>query len=99
MGDMDNPELRRTLEKGIDEWISETRRVRDSFSILVTDQNINLLRASDDEEASEITEATPICAECQFQVPKLEFLEFDLSEDKNPRFRGQELPVPVGSGA
>ncbi len=37
--------------------------------------------------------SAPICTECHFQVPRLEYPEWQIAHNGQASFRGQELPV------
>ncbi len=97
--EMHDPKLRRTLEKALDEWVSETRRMQDSFAGLVKDGSIDMTGPSDLTKGSQLDSVVPVCCDCNSRVPRLNFPEFELNDDQQPKFRGQELPLPVGVGA
>ncbi len=97
--ELHEPELRRTLEKALDEWVSETRRMQDLFARLVKDGSIDMAGSSDSSKGSQLESVLPVCGDCNFRVPRLNFPEFELNTDQQPKFRGQELPLPVGAGA
>ncbi len=97
--EMNDPELRQTLENALDEWVSETRRMQDSFANLVKDGSIDMASPTELSKGSQLESVIPVCCDCNFRVPRLNFPEFDLNNDQQPKFRGQELPLPVGVGA
>ncbi len=94
---MQTHDLKETLEKSLDEWVSETRDMQDSFKKLVKEGDIELEKTQQ-EETSE-RKFSAFCGECHLKVPRLEFSEFDLSDEENPKFRNEMLPLPVGEEA
>ncbi len=94
--EMHEPDLRRTLEKALDNWVMETRRLQGCFADLVKNGSIGMAGESELPEGSHFEGVIPLCGDCNFQIPRLEFSEFDLSDDLNPKFRGMELPMPKG---
>ena len=91
-------ELRTTLEKALDEWVLETRQLRELFKNLAKDGEIKLITNPDLKEMSNLNPISAICCECSFQIPRLEFSEFDLTDERNPTYHGQNLPQPAGAG-
>ena len=96
-----NKELSRTLEKGLDEWVLETRNLRSLFTKLVKDGSIKLpsslpVETSPDPEPDPEPK-TPSCRNCGFQVPKLVFPEFLRENDGQMKYRGELLPLPTAA--
>ncbi len=96
--EIDESNLRRILEKALDEWVLETRRMQNSFADLVKNGSIGMAGAADPSESLSLEGVVPTCGDCGFQVPRLVFSEFDLTENQNPKFRGTELPLPQEAG-
>ncbi len=90
--------LRGTLENSMDEWVLETRNLRELFSKLVKSGEIELLKNEELDESDNLNPTIALCCECSFQIPRLVFSEFDLTNEAGPKFRGQTLPQPVGAG-
>ena len=93
-----NKELRRTLENNLDEYVLETRQLRELFKNMAKDGEIKLITNPDLKEQDNLNPKFAICCDCSFQVPRLEFSEFDLTDENNPTYRGQNLPQPAGAG-
>lgn len=91
------PELRTTLENSLDEWVLETRKLRELFTKMTESGKIELTQDKEPDKPSGLNPASPICADCSFKLPRLEFTEFDLTDADNPTYRGQPLPQPVGA--
>ncbi len=94
--DFPQNDLSSTLEGALDEWVRETHDLRGSFESLVKSGSIEILSAGETELVIKGPSQGPKCTKCDFSVPKLTFPEFDLSDDDNPKYRGQELPTMVG---
>ncbi len=88
-------ELCTTLENALDEWVLETRQLRELFRKMAKKGEIELVTNPDPEEKADLKSAFPICRDCSSQVPRLEFSEFDLTDENNPTFRLQALPRPA----
>lgn len=98
---IENPggrELRRTLEKALDEWVLETRNLRGLFKKMKKSGQVELIKNPDSDDNPSLNTTSAICGDCSFQVPKLEFPEFELKDESHPTFRGQTLPLPAGAG-
>jgi len=97
--DMDQPELRRTLESALDEWVGETRRMQESFVDLVNNGSIDVVVQPELPPGNQNADPIPLCCDCNFRIPRLHFPEFDLIDEDKPKYRGRELPLPVGNEA
>ena len=91
---MADSELRRTLEKALDEWVSETRRLQSSYEDYVKAGTIKVETSGKGQKMTPEM-AVSVCSECSFRVPRLTFPEFELSDNHPALYRGKELPGPV----
>jgi len=91
-------ELRTTMEHSLDDWVQETRDLRMLFKNMVKSGGIELAGNSGSGEESNQDSILATCSECSFQIPKLVFSEFDLTDEENPLYQGQALPQPAGAG-
>jgi hypothetical protein len=89
--------LGRTLEKSLDDWVLETRDLRNLFTKLVKKGGIVMTTPPEADKTPEPSPQTPFCLHCGFQVPKFEFSEFIFENDGQMTYRGQLLPVPEGA--
>lgn len=94
----EDKELRTTLENSLDEWVLETRNLRQLFVNMKKKGEIELAADSELEENDNSSLPIASCSACSFVIPKLEFKEFDLSNEDKPTYRGQTLPRPAGAG-
>ena len=94
--DLNKPPLRRTMEKSLDEWVLETRKMRSYFEDLVNNGSIDFEKKTQLNEGEVSGVEAPLCAQCQMVVPRLVFKEFDLSDESNPTYKGAKLPTPAG---
>ncbi len=85
--DPSDSNLCRLLEKGLDEWVLETRNLRNRFKELHRDGGIELLNSPKKPKI-------PTCPQCGFQIPRLEFPEFQEDASGQITFRGKPLSVP-----
>ncbi len=92
-------ELRKTLENSLDDWVLETRKLRELFSKMIKAREIELVPNEDQENMTSLDSRTAQCRACSFQIPRLEFPEFNFEDEENPTYRGQSLPLPAGAGA
>lgn len=90
-------ELRRTLENSLDEWVLETRNLRSLFKKMVKKGKIEIIYESDLQKQGSVEPNRAKCCSCSFQIPRLEFSEFDLTDEDNPKYLGQPLPLPAGA--
>lgn len=90
-------DLQRTLENSMDEWIVETRKLREMFKKMEGAGAIILTKGPG--KAGKVAEnpSFAACIVCNYSIPRLEFPEFDLSDEDHPTFRGEALPLPAGA--
>lgn len=88
-------ELRKTLENSLDEWVLETRNLRSLFKKMAKNGKIEIINDPDLQNEGSVKPNRAKCCFCSFQIPRLEFPEFDLTDIDNPTYLGQRLPLPV----
>ena len=94
----DEKELRTTLEHSLDEWTQETWNLRKLFAGMKNKGEIALTDSSALSESSSQNLKVAVCSACSFTIPRLEFKEFNLSDEDNVTYRGQPLPRSAGAG-
>jgi len=90
----DTAELKRALDKALEDWQRETRTLRTAFQGLHAQGKIVLPRnaLSGNRPTSEHPGLSK-CAECRHPVPRLEFSEWQIAHNGAVNFRGEELDL------
>jgi hypothetical protein len=73
----------RKIQRSLDQWERLTRDLRANFARLTDKGEVLLPREGQN--------ATPVCAHCGAEVPRLEFPEFRFTEEGTLLFRGEPL--------
>lgn len=85
--------LAETLLQSLRDWVAETGMLRREFEDLVDSGDIELVKNPEARRSFQHGRF-PMCGECSFKVPRLEFSEFHFEKDGRMKFRGQALPKP-----
>lgn len=91
--EVENQDLAENLNQTLEEWLQETRELRETFAELVEDGEIELVQASSHLRKSH-GGLSAMCGSCQHHLPRLEFHEFKQDREGIFTFRGHELPQP-----
>jgi|GEM_PF-2463447 len=90
-----NPTLAASLERSLNDWEMENRRLRELFVSLVHKKVIQLPMA-DGKLLPPGAGSAAVCATCEAEVPRVSFSEWTFAEDGGVWYRGQELcPAPA----
>jgi len=91
-----NPSLPGSLERSLNEWEMENRRLRELFVSQVHKGRILLPRVDGELLPPGAGGADSVCAVCAAPVPRVAFTEWTFAEDGAVWYRGQEIaPAPA----
>ena len=85
------PSLLSSLERSLNDWELENRQLREQFESLVHKGAIQLPTVDGESVPPGQGSAASTCAVCGEEVPRLEFPEWNFTEDGMVQFRGQDL--------
>jgi hypothetical protein len=73
------------LASSLNNWEKQTRNLRSTFVSLKDRGHVLLPREGQN--------ANPVCGHCGYEVPRLEFPEFEFTEEGMVTFRGEQLEI------
>jgi len=90
---LEDASLAGSLAQSFKEWLAETGMLRHRFKMLVDDGAIEMVRNPDAERSFQ-GGRFPLCRECAFPVPRLDFEDFQFDDEGELLFREKPLPWP-----
>lgn len=90
----DTPDLRRALEKALEDWQGEIKALREKFQELYAGGRILLPRAALEKHGHlGRNHAGGKCSDCFKPIPRLEYPEWQFAHNGAVNYRGEELDI------